>query len=133
MRKMWVVMMLCGSIASAAEPTLSAETKRALDQLQVKLDHAAQRANQPTAGRSHVVGLRGAKQTSAKQLYWKEASPPPTASPEEVKALRDALALAQTGDRSKAVTALTDFKTKYTQSALRPDADEALKLLQPAP
>jgi TolA-binding protein len=101
-----------------------------LDDLQVKLDHTAQRANQPNAGGSSVVGLRGKKQDASKPLYWKTPDGSTAVRPEEVKAFRDAVEAARQGHTADAVTALKNFKEKHPHSALLPDVDETLKRLQ---
>jgi TolA-binding protein len=96
-----------------------------LQQLQVKLDHAAQRANQPTAAGSNVVGLRGTKQESAsKQLYWKGKRGKSPVSVDEVKAFRTALDQAGAGKNAEAVASLKTFQEKYPHSALLPDVIE---------
>lgn len=101
-----------------------------LDQLQVKLDHTARRTNQPGSGSSSVVGLRGSKQEPAsKQLYWKGKTGPAPISLDEVKAFRSALEQVKAGQTSQAVASLESFGQKYPYSALKPDADETLRLL----
>lgn len=134
MRLIGVLMMSIVLSAGAAEPAPEAPDVQAyLASLQTKLDHAARRANQPTAGGSSVIGLRGSKKEasgapSAKSLYWKSTEPaPPTV--DEIKELRAAVALAQNGQTSEAKSALAAFKKKYPASALTADADEALRRL----
>src|SRR5437868_7625640 len=103
------------------------ETKRDmgkyLEQLQLKLDHTAQRINQPTANGSSVVGLRGSKQEPmSKQLYWKGKRGNAPVAAEEVKALRAAVDQAVAGRRPEAIAALKSFEQKYPRSGLLPDA-----------
>src|SRR5437016_3939636 len=82
-----------------------------LEDLQVKLDHAAQRANQPKAEGSSVIGLRGSKQEPlSKQLYWKGRKGPTPLRPEEVKLFRSAVEQARAGKTADAVALLTTFQ-----------------------
>src|SRR5256885_1681577 len=75
-----------------------------LDQLQVKLEHTAQRVNQPNAGGSSVVGLRGSKQEPiSKQLYWKGKIGKTIVTPEEVKMFRTAVEEAKAGQKDTAI------------------------------
>ena len=114
----------------AADPA-AIDVKTYLDQLQVKLDHAAQRMNQPTAGGSSVMGLRGAPQTSGSApLYWKGKEPKTAVTPEEFKLFRSAVEQARAGQKTEAVAALKTFQTTYPQSALKPDVEETLQRLQ---
>ena len=99
-----------------------------LEQLQVKLDHAAQRANQPSADGSSVVGLRGSKQESgSKQLYWKGKAGAAAATTDEVKEFRAAVELARAGKNAEAASGLKAFLEKYPKSAYKSDAEESLK------
>ncbi len=105
-----------------------------LDQLQVKLEHTAQRANQPSSNGSSVVGLRGSKQESAsRQLYWKGKTGNTPVTPEEVKMFRTAIEQAKAGQKDVAVTTLKSFVAKYPKSGLIGDAQDTLKLLASAP
>jgi len=114
-----------------AESSKPSETLAAyLDQLQIKLDHAAQRANQPTESGTNVIGLRGSKQEPlSKQLYWKGRAGTRPVSTDEVKAFRDAIDEARAGKKAEASAALKSFLDKYPKSALKPDAEDSLKLL----
>ena len=116
---------------SWAEDAKTANTlAAALDQLEIKLDHAAQRANQPTESGTNVIGLRGSKQEPlSKQLYWKGRSGNRPISSEEVKVFRDAIDQARAGKKAEASAALKSFLDRYPKSALKPDAEETLKLL----
>src|SRR4029077_3684053 len=101
-----------------------------LEQLQIKLDHTAQRANQPSADGSSVVGLRGAKQEAAsKQLYWKGKKGKEAVSPEEIKAFRSAIDQARAGKTPDAVASLKSFQEKYPKSARVRDVQETLTRL----
>lgn len=122
------------SFLKAAEPgTPPMASKTYLSDLQVKLDHAARRANQPTSGSTNVIGLRGSKQEPlSKQLYWKGEKGPEAVSPEEVKVFRAAVEQANTGQTAEAVPALKAFVDKYPQSPLKSDAEEALRVLSSA-
>jgi TolA-binding protein len=105
-----------------------------LEDLQLKLDHAAQRANQPSSEGSSVVGLRGSKQDSgAKQLYWKGKAGVAPVSTAEVKELRTAIELARAGNNEGAITGLKAFLEKYPKSALKHDAEETLARISPPP
>src|SRR5947209_6407359 len=78
-----------------------------LQELQLKLDHAAHRANQPNAEGSTVAGLRGSKQESgSKQLYWKGKEGRTPVAPEEIKAFRAAVEQARAGKDAEAQAAL---------------------------
>jgi TolA-binding protein len=105
-----------------------------LEDLQLKLDHAAQRANQPSSEGSSVVGLRGSKQESgSKQLYWKGKDGAVPVSTAEVKELRAAIDLARAGNNEGAVTGLKTFLDKHPKSPFKHDAEQTLaKLTQPA-
>jgi TolA-binding protein len=110
------------------------DTPHYLKELQVKLEHAAKRANQPTATGSNVIGVRGSKQEPlSKQLYWKGKAAPPAVTPDEVKVFRSAVEQAQAGRTDEAVTALNAFIQQYPNSSLLPDAKEALARLSQAP
>jgi len=105
-----------------------------LEQLQVKLEHTAQRANQPNAGGSNVVGLRGSKQEPvSKQLYWKGKTGVAPVTPDEVKMFRTAIEQAQAGQKDVAVVTLKSFVEKYPKSGLVGDAQDTLKMLAAAP
>jgi TolA-binding protein len=125
-----LTILLSVPILRAESPKPSETLATYLDQLQIKLDHAAQRANQPTSGGTNVIGLRGSKQEPvSKQLYWKGKSGSRPVSTDEVKAFRDALDQARAGKKTEASAALKSFLDKYPKSALKPDAEETLKLL----
>ena len=105
-----------------------------LQDLQLKLDHAAQRANQPSSDGSSVVGLRGSKQDSgSKQLYWKGKNGTAPVSTGEVKDLRNAIELARLGNNVGATNALKAFLDKYPKSAFKPDAEETLARISSSP
>ncbi len=98
----------------------------------MKLEHTAQRANQPNAAGSSVVGLRGSKQEPvSKQLYWKGKTGATNVSPDEVKMFRTAIEQAKAGDKDQAVTTLKSFVEKYPKSGLKGDADDTLQMLAP--
>ena len=119
-----------GGRAEAQAPDLA----HYLQQLQLKLDHAAQRANQPSAGGSSVVGVRGAAQEPlSKQLYWKGKKPDMTLTTDEIKAARAAVEQARAGQTQQAVVSLKAFDEKYPKSALKPDVDETLRRLEAPP
>lgn len=102
-----------------------------LEQMQLRLDHAARRVNKPTAESSSVVGLRGAAQEPAsKQLYWKGRQGAETVSPDEIKTFRSAIEEARTGKISEAAASLKAFQEKYPKSALNPEVQETLAKLQ---
>ena len=105
-----------------------------LDQLQVKLEHTAQRTNQPNSSGSSVVGLRGSKQEPiSKQLYWKGKTGAAPVTPDEVKMFRTAIEQAKAGQKDQAVTTLNSFVEKYPKSGLVGDAKDTLKILASAP
>jgi hypothetical protein len=113
----------------AADPA-TVDVKTYLDQLQVTLDHAAQRLNQPTAGGTSVTGLRGSQQTGgAAPLYWK-GNDKKVVTPDEIKLFRSAVEEARAGQKIDAVATLKIFETTYPQSALKPDVEETLQRLQ---
>ena len=135
-RKLWKVsvasLLVVGALVSgrADEKKTEAPLAQYLEQLQTKLDHTAQRANQPNAEGSSVVGLRGTKQESAsKQLYWKGKKGKESVSPEEIKIFRGAIEQARIGKSTDAVATLKMFQEKYPKSALGPDVQETLKRL----
>ena len=105
-----------------------------LEKMQVKLEHTAQRANQPSSSGSSVVGLRGSKQESAsKQLYWKGKTGAAPVTPEEVKMFRTALEQAKAGQKEVAIATLKSFMEKYPKSGLLEDADDTVKILSASP
>jgi TolA-binding protein len=105
-----------------------------LEDLQIQLDHAAQRANRPTQEGTSVVGLRGSQaQPEGQRLYWKTTKGKTRVPLEEIKAYRDAVAKARAGNTADAITALKDFQTKYPKSGLTPDVKETIARLSAAP
>ena len=103
-----------------------------LQQLQVKLDHTAQRANQPTAEASSVVGVRGTKpEAASKQLYWKGKKGKAAVTPEEISLFRSGVDQAAAGKKDDAIVTLNSFQEKYPKSALLPDVQETLRRLSP--
>jgi TolA-binding protein len=138
--KLFVGMGLCAVLAGVSLRSRADDKKpeltqaQYLEQLQVKLDHAARRASQPNSEGSSVVGLRGAKQESAsKQLYWKGKTGPEAVAPDEIKAFRAAVEQARTGRNADAITSLKAFQEKYPKSALLPDVQETLARLSETP
>jgi hypothetical protein len=113
-----------------ATPPVRPDLSTYLDQLQVKLEHTAQRTNQPNATGTSVVGLRGSKQEPvSKQLYWKGKTGPQPVTPEEVKIFRTAIEQAKANKKDDAAANLKSFLEKYPKSGLRGDAEDTLKLL----
>lgn len=120
--------------AEAEAAKTDSDLTRYLEELQVKLEHTAQRSNQPTSSGSNVVGLRGSKQEPlSHQLYWKGKQGAGPVTPDEVKLLRAALEQARTGHKTEAVTMLQTFEQKYPKSALLPDARQTLQKLTASP
>jgi len=104
-----------------------------LEQLQLKLDHAAQRANQPSTEGSSVIGLRGSKQESgSRQLYWKGKAGVAPVSTAEIIELRTAIEKARAGNNDGAIASLKTFLEKHPKSALKNDAEQTLKIISPA-
>ena len=132
-RVMLMSVVVFGSLGWGQDAKPAQSLSAYLDQLQVKLEHTAQRANQPSAGGSSVVGLRGSKQEPvSKQLYWKGKTISSPVTPEEVKIFRTAIEEAQAGQKDKAVTTLQGFVEKYPKSGLNGDVEDTLKLLASA-
>lgn len=125
---------LCVNVrAEEAKAAPANDSKAYLEALQVKLDHAARRANQPASGSTSVIGLRGSKQEPlSKQLYWKGKQGPEPVSPDEIKEFRAAVEQAKAGQTAEASSALKTFLTTHPQSPLKTDAQETLKILTPA-
>ena len=118
--------------AWAAEAPASTDVARYLEDLQVKIEHSAQRANQPTSSGTSVIALRGSKQIPiSKQLYWKGKDGGAVLSPDEIKPFRQAIAEAREGKTETAVASLKAFIDHYPKSPLIPDAQETLRLLTP--
>ncbi len=110
--------------------TTSADLTAYLAQLELQLNHIAQRANQPAAWGTSVVGLRGSKQEPvSKQLYWKGKKTSAPESTDEIRMFRTALDLAKAGQRPAALATLKSFEEKYPKSSLRSDADETIQRL----
>lgn len=131
---LWMAMVGCfigWSHAETPTPSTPDDVQAYLDKLYTKLDHTARRANEPVAGSSNVVGVRGSKSTSAQnQLYWKgkkTAAPIPV---EEVKDMRAAVELARAGKKEEAILALEAFQKNYPKSVFLPDVAETLKRLK---
>src|SRR5688572_10753931 len=132
-----VMMLFCGatglSLGWTEEPAPAQNLSSYLSQLQIKLEHTAKRANQPTSSGSNVVGLRGSKQDPAsKQLYWKGKTAEATVTPEEVKIFRTAIEQAQAGQKDQATGTLKMFREKYLHSPLKGEVEDTLKLLASA-
>lgn len=104
-----------------------------LEQLQAKLEHTAQRMNQPNSGGSSVVGLRGSKQEPlSKQLYWKGKKGNVVVTPDEIKMFRTAVDEARVGQKTDAIATLKSFQEKFPKSGLKPDAQETIRVLSEA-
>lgn len=117
--------------ARAAETESEAQAREVyLEALQLKLDHAARRANQPDAGSSSVIGLRGSRQEPlSKQLYWKGKPGSRSASPQEIREFRAAVEQARSGQVAIAIGALRAFLQKHPASPLATDVEDALRRL----
>ena len=127
-----LVLLIPNSWAEEAKP--AKDLAATLSELELKLDHAARRANQPSAGGSSVVGLRGAKQEPvSKQLYWKGKTGNTPVTPDQIKAFRTAVEQAKAGKNDEAIAGLKSFIAKYPKSGLRPDAETTLGLLTAPP
>lgn len=125
-----VVFVFAATGAWAQDKSAVKDTKKYLEQLQLKLEHTARRANQPTATGSSVVGLRGTKQEPmSKQLYWKGKQGPAPVTPEEVRSFRSAIEQAQAGQIAEAISALKAFQEKYPNSSLAGEARESIDML----
>ena len=125
--------LVLGSMGWADDAKSSADLASYLEKLQVKLEHTARRANQPSATGAPVVGLRGAKQEPlSKQLYWKGKAGNQPVSPDEVKMFRAAIDAAQAGKTVEATAGLKSFIEKYPKSSLKTDAEETLARLPAA-
>ena len=119
---------------SADDKKPAQTTAQYLEDLQTRLDHAAQRANKPSSEGSSVVGLRGSAQESAsKQLYWKGRKGKEVVSTDEVKDFRAAVEQARAGKNSDAILSLKAFQGKYPKSAFNPDVEETLARLSETP
>ncbi len=123
-----------GSWGWADEAKPAKDLASYLDEMQVKLEHTAQRANEPTSSGSSVVGLRGSKQEPiSKQLYWKGKTGSTPVTPEEVKMFRTAIEEAKASQKDQASATLKSFLEKYPKSGLSGDAQDTLKLLAEVP
>jgi TolA-binding protein len=131
---MKIRMPLCVALGFMAGSVGAEDLAAKLEQLQVKLEHTAQRVNQPSAGSSNVMGVRGAKQEPlSRQLYWKGKTTSAPVTPEEVKVFRTAIEEARVEKKAQAIATLKSFLEKYPKSGLRGDAEDTLKLLEAAP
>lgn len=126
-----LLFLIHGSVLHAEESPKPNPVRDAyLEELQLKLDHAARRANQPKAGASSVIGLRGSKQEPlSKQLYWKGKTGGQTVTPQEVKEYRSAVEQAKAGQTIEAIAALKALLAKYPDTALKPDIEETIRVL----
>jgi hypothetical protein len=136
MRQGWIALfaltLMTGSMLSAGaeDAKTDSDLNHYLEQLQIKLEHTAQRSNQPGTAGSSVVGLRGSKQEPlSHQLYWKGKKVSGPVSPDEVKLMRTALEQARTGHKTESVAMLQTFEQKYPKSALLPDVQQTLQKL----
>lgn len=80
-----------------------------------------------------AASVRGDKQSDAKEIYWKGRKGQRPVTAEELDSFKAAVALAQEGKNAEAKKGLEDFTAKYPESALAPDAKEALTYLAAAP
>jgi TolA-binding protein len=125
----WMASLSCAESHAANEGL-----NQYLQTLQVKLGHAAQRANQPSAEGSNVVGIRGSKQEpAAKQLYWKGKTGKVAVSPDEITLFRSGVDQAAAGKKEDAIATLNSFEQKYPKSPLMPDVQETQRRLNTAP
>ena len=137
MNRALLAVIVCGLFAlplRAEDATPPQDTNHYLQQLQAKLEHTAQRMNQPNAGGSSVVGLRGSKQEPlSKQLYWKGKKGNVPVTPDEIKMFRTAVDEARVGQKTDAIATLKTFQEKFPASALKPDAQETIRVLSQTP
>ena len=70
-------------------------------------------------------GVRGAPAAS-EDLYWKGEASPQTIDPIELEAFKKGITLMDSGDTKQAQSAFSGFLTKYPDSVLKKDAEEAL-------
>jgi len=74
-----------------------------------------------------VGGVRGAKQKSDNDLYWKKGNILPAPELEDFNA---ALDLAMAGKNPEAIAKFEEFLNKYSSSALASDARKSLMILK---
>ncbi len=135
--KRLLILALCGSLTAplvAEEAAQPQEVTKYLDQLQAKLEHTAQRNNQPNSAGSSVIGVRGTKQEPlSRQLYWKGKPGKETVSAEEIRVFRAGVEQARAGRKNEAISTLKSFEEKYPKSPLRVDAQKTIDILAVGP
>lgn len=76
-------------------------------------------------------GVRGAP-AAYEDMYWKNDASAQTIGSDELEAFAKAMKLTDLEDKAQAQTAFSEFVSKYPESSLRKDAEQALVLLQNA-
>jgi hypothetical protein len=106
------------------------ETPSFWEQLRNKLQGVTpQKKNTATTA---VGGVRGAKDQTAENLYWKGEEKALVVSEEELSSFNNASLAAMEGRNEVALSQFQQFLSSYPQSALKPDALAAIAQLQPA-
>lgn len=97
--------------------------------LQSKLEKITPQRKAPVT--TAVGGVRGSKDQSADSLYWKGEEALPIGE-DELRRFQEAVQAATAGNRQAATDQFAAFLNDYPRSALREDAQLALKALESA-
>lgn len=119
-----IALLMLAGIASAQE------TPSFWEQLRNKLQGVTPQKKTTTT--TAVGGVRGAKDQTAENLYWKGEEKPLVVSEEELASFNSAALAAMEGRNDVALSQFQQFLGSYPQSALKPDALAAIAQLQPA-
>ena len=129
--------LLCSAVSLAQEqPKKGPGIAEWLKSLQQKIEQIVPKKTVPLS--TGVAGVRGAKEDSRVNLYWKGKKGEEPVAEEEMEKFKEALDLAGKGDEPGAVHGFEEFMKLYPDSSLIPDAKKTLDLVkaegkEPAP
>jgi TolA-binding protein len=93
-----------------------------------KLDRIAPKKK--TMATTAVGGVRGAQDDETDALYWKGREEPLTIDEEELEAFNNAVEEAIEGNNGESLKLFEEFMTKYPDSILKENAEEATERLK---
>ena len=130
MKKLIMLFLLALTLASQGlyADERSTSTQSFWDMLRSKLESFTPKKK--VTATNATGGVRGAA-VASEDVYWKDESTGQTIDAVELDAFKKAVKLIDTGDKTQAKTAFSDFIKKYPDSPLRKDADQALVLSNP--
>jgi TolA-binding protein len=100
------------------------------DNLLKKVMHIIPRKRATDMTTTAVAGIRGAKDESAGNLYWKGKKEELVVSTEELEKFNKSLTLAMGGKSEESLKSFEEFLATYPESQLREDALDAIKNLR---